>query len=105
MLAAVVLLGLVGAWQLYADVGPLDALVLPAPSEVATALWEDRGLLWSNLLVTAEEVGAGIALSLAAGAACAVAIHFSPTLRRALLPLLVGSQAVPIVIVSPLLVA
>ncbi len=54
--------------------------------------------------MTAEEVAAGIAVSLVAGAALAVAIHFSRTLRRALYPLLVGSQAVPIVIIAPLLV-
>ena len=36
--------------------------------------------------------------------ALAIAIHLSPTLRRALYPLLVASQAVPIVIVAPLLV-
>jgi ABC-type nitrate/sulfonate/bicarbonate transport system permease component len=39
------------------------------------------------------------------GLACAVAIHFSTTLRRALYPLLVGSQTIPIVLVAPLLIA
>jgi ABC-type nitrate/sulfonate/bicarbonate transport system permease component len=47
----------------------------------------------------------GIAVSLAAGVALAVAIHLSRTLRRATYPLLVASQTIPIVIVAPLLVA
>ena len=34
----------------------------------------------------------------------AVAIHFSPTLRRAVYPLLVASQAVPIPVIAPVLV-
>ena len=33
----------------------------------------------------------------------AIAIHFSPTLRRAAYPLLVASQAVPVVILAPVL--
>ena len=102
--ALAVLLALVAGWELYVDLGGVDDLVLAAPSQIATALWEDRGLLWSNFTVTAEEVAAGIAVSLAAGLLLAVAIHFSRTLRRALYPLLVGSQAIPIVIVAPLLV-
>ena len=42
----------------------MDAFILPAPSQIATALWDDRSLLWSNLLVTAQEVGLGILLAL-----------------------------------------
>jgi ABC-type nitrate/sulfonate/bicarbonate transport system permease component len=104
MLAAALLLLLAGAWEAYARVGPVDNFVLPAPSEIGQAMWDDRGLLWENLLVTAQEVVLGLALALVAGAGLAIALHFSRTLRRALYPLLVGTQAVPIVTVAPLLV-
>lgn len=102
--ALVILLALAGAWEAYARLGPVDDFILPAPTQVAEALWDDRGLLWDNLLVTAQEVGLGILLALVLGAALAIVIHLSPTLRRAVYPLLVGSQAVPVVIVAPLLV-
>jgi NitT/TauT family transport system permease protein/putative hydroxymethylpyrimidine transport system permease protein len=95
---------LIGAWELYVDLGGADPLVLPAPHAVARALYEDRSLLWSNFLTTAEEVLLGIALASAASLALAVVIHFSVTLRRALYPLLVASQAVPIPIISTVLV-
>lgn len=104
MIALVLGAALLGAWQLYAGVGGVDPLILPAPSAIATALWDDRALLWSNLVVTAGEVALGIAAALAIGVACAVALHFSRSLRRATYPLLVASQAVPVVIVAPLLV-
>lgn len=104
MIAALLALGLVGLWQLYAGVGGVDDLILPAPSEIATALWTDRGLLWDNFVVTAGEVALGIAAALALGFACAVAMHFSRSVRRATYPLLVASQAIPVVIVAPLLV-
>jgi NitT/TauT family transport system permease protein/putative hydroxymethylpyrimidine transport system permease protein len=102
--AALILLVLLTIWEAYARLGPVDDFLLPAPTQVAQALWDDRALLWDNLLVTAQEVGLGILVALLLGAALAIVIHLSPTLRRALYPLLVGSQAVPIVIVAPLLV-
>jgi ABC-type nitrate/sulfonate/bicarbonate transport system permease component len=54
-------------------------------------------------LVTAEEVLLGIVVATVTGFLLAVAIHFSPTLRRAAYPLLVASQAVPVVIFAPVL--
>jgi ABC-type nitrate/sulfonate/bicarbonate transport system permease component len=103
--AALLLLALLGGWELYADLGGIDQFLLPAPSDVAASLWTDRGLLWDNFTVTAGEVLLGIAVALAAGVLLAVAIHLSRTLRRATYPLLVASQTIPIVIVAPLLVA
>jgi putative hydroxymethylpyrimidine transport system permease protein len=103
--AALLVLALLGGWELYADLGGIDQFLLPAPSDVAASLWTDRGLLWDNFTVTAGEVLLGIAVSVAAGVILAVAIHLSRTLRRATYPLLVASQTIPIVIVAPLLVA
>jgi putative hydroxymethylpyrimidine transport system permease protein len=104
VIALLVVAALLGAWQLYAGLGSVDDLILPSPTQIATAMWDDRGLLWSNLLVTGGEVALGIVASLVVGFAVAVALHFSRSLRRATYPLLVASQAVPIVIVAPLLV-
>ena len=101
---ALLVIALIGAWQLYAQTGAVDDFILPAPSEIAAAGWQDRALLWDNLLVTAQEVGLGIVSALVLGFALAVALHFSGVLRRGVYPVLVASQAVPIVIVAPLLV-
>ena len=105
MIAAVLVLALLGVWEGYARLSGIDEFVLPAPSDVALALYEDRALLWSNFTVTATEVALGIVVALVLGLACAVAIHFSGALRRALYPLLIGSQTIPVVLVAPLLVA
>jgi putative hydroxymethylpyrimidine transport system permease protein len=104
MTAVLLVAVLLGGWELYADVGGVDDFILPAPSQIATALWDDRSLLWSNLLVTGQEVGLGILVALVLGFVLAVALHFSGALRRGVYPLLVASQAVPIVIIAPLLV-
>src|SRR3954464_3177367 len=105
MLAVVIIVVLIGAWELYARLGGIDAFILPAPTQVAQALWVDRGLLWDNLLVTGQEVVLGLALALAAGAMLAITLHAFRPLRRAIYPLLVGTQAIPIVTIAPLLAA
>ena len=103
--AVLLLAALIGIWELYVDLhGSSFSLVLPAPHQVAASLYTDRGLLWSNFLVTAKEVLLGMLLATIAGFLLAVAIHFSPTIRRAVYPLLVASQAVPVVILAPVLV-
>ena len=102
--ALLLLAAFLGAWELYVDLGGVDPLVLPPPHAVASALYNDRSLLWSNLKVTAGEILAGIALAVSIAFSLSVAIHFSPTVRRALLPLLIASQTLPIVIIAPLLI-
>ncbi len=96
---------LLGAWELYVRLGPIDPLILPAPSAIATSLVADRALLASNLVVTAGEVIPGIVLAAVLAIGLATAIHFSRLLRQAVYPLLVASQAIPLVLVTPLLVA
>jgi putative hydroxymethylpyrimidine transport system permease protein len=100
LLAFAVLLGI---WELYVDLGGVDSLILPAPHAVVSSLYTDRSLLWSNFLVTAEEVLLGMVVAAAAGFTFAVAIHFFATLRQALYPLVVASQAVPIAVLAPVL--
>jgi ABC-type nitrate/sulfonate/bicarbonate transport system permease component len=104
-LAPVALLALlIGAWELLAKLGHVENYLLPAPSEVGSALWNDRDLLAPDAWVTAREVLLGFALALAVGVAIAIVLHLSPVLRRAVYPLVVASQAVPVIVIAPILV-
>jgi ABC-type nitrate/sulfonate/bicarbonate transport system permease component len=102
--AVVLLLVLIGAWELFVDLGGADPIILPAPHAVASSLWHDRSLLWSNFLVTAREVLLGIVFAATAGLGFAIGLHFSDTLRRAVYPLLIASQAVPVALFATVLV-
>ena len=105
-----IVVALIGAWELAARLDAianalnLEPFLVPAPSDIAQALWQDRALLADNAWVTLQEVLAGFALSVAAGVAFAIVLHLSPACRRAFYPLLVASQTVPIVVVAPILV-
>ena len=106
----VLLLALVGIWEAaaqsgaLADVLNLDSFLVPAPSEVATAFWDNRSLIIDNAWVTLQEVLLGFAIALVAGLLIAVALHLSPLMRRGFYPLVVASQAIPIIVVAPILV-
>ncbi len=95
---------LLGGWELYVDVGGADPLILPPPHAIAQSLFEDRGLLWSNFLVTAEEVVLGILVAAVAAVVLASVMHFFFTLRRAAWPVLIASQTIPIPMLAPVLI-
>jgi NitT/TauT family transport system permease protein/putative hydroxymethylpyrimidine transport system permease protein len=99
----IVLVGL-GAWEAIVRAGMVDELILPAPTQVLDSLWTDRSLLAPDLATTTWEVLLGLAAALAAGAVLGIAMHVSPRARRALRPLVIGSQAVPIPVIAPLIV-
>jgi NitT/TauT family transport system permease protein/putative hydroxymethylpyrimidine transport system permease protein len=105
-----VILILLGAWELAArwdlisNALNIEDFLVPAPSDIATSLWDDRALLLSNAWVTLKEVLFGFGIAAVAGIAFAVLIHLSETARRAVYPLLIGSQTIPIVILAPILV-
>ncbi len=110
LLPTLLLAGLIGIWQVaassgfLADVLGLEDFLVPSPAEIADSLWDNRALLTENAWVTLREVLLGLGCALVAGLGFAVLLHLSETLRRATYPLLVASQAVPIVVVAPILI-
>ena len=92
------------AWQLYASRPGADQQILPTPVAVWSALVAQREPLWGHTLVTLYETAVGFTAALVAGVVFAAVIDFSPWLRRAIYPLLVVSQTIPIITLAPLLV-
>lgn len=95
---------LLAVWQWFASRPGADPQVLPTPVAVWHALVAQRTLLWKNSLITLHETVVGFAAAFAAGAFFAVVIDYSPWLRRAIYPLLVSSQTIPIITIAPLVV-
>jgi putative hydroxymethylpyrimidine transport system permease protein len=105
VLLALLLLLLFGlAWQGVASLESVDDLTLASPVETWGALRDDWSLLIDNAGVTLVEVLLGLAISLTAGVGFAVAMHLVRPLRDAAYPLLVGSQAIPVVVLAPIFV-
>ncbi|HXS47744.1 MAG TPA: ABC transporter permease [Solirubrobacterales bacterium] len=107
---ALVLAALIGLWQVAASSGllasvlGLEDFLVPSPAEIASSLWENRSLLAENAWVTLQEIVLGFLCGLAAGLGFALLLRLSGLLRRATYPLMVASQAVPILVIAPVLV-
>jgi putative hydroxymethylpyrimidine transport system permease protein len=95
---------LVVAWEVIVRVGHVPEYLLPAPSQILADLKTDWVILWPAMWVTLREVLIGFVIATAAGVGLAVLLHLYGPLRRALYPLLIGSQTIPIVVLAPILV-
>jgi putative hydroxymethylpyrimidine transport system permease protein len=103
--AAVLFFLSIVAWQVIVMLASLPEYLLPVPTEVAASLYND----WSNVLgpatlTTLREVLAGFAIAAAAGIGIAVVLHILSPLRRAVYPLLIASQTIPVIVLAPILV-
>ncbi|MGE5597842.1 MAG: ABC transporter permease [Bacteroidota bacterium] len=90
-------------WQVLAGFYP--PFILPSPSAVLARvpdLWREGYA--AHLWVTLGEAGGGFALALLAALPLGTALARWPWLEKLLAPYVVGSQAIPIVALAPLLV-
>jgi len=94
------------AWEFLPRVFGVSRLLIPPPSQVLAALWAifDRGLLVENFAITLVEALSGFAIGSLAAVFFAFLITRSPIVERALMPYLVGFQALPKVALAPLIV-
>jgi NitT/TauT family transport system ATP-binding protein len=96
-----ILSGLLIGWTLLAAKVPLG---LPTPLEVGHALIDKAPLLVAGTLETLRIASLGLLVSLAVGLPLGYAFAKSKTLERLLSPFVVALQAVPTVVIAPLLV-
>lgn len=110
LLPGALLVALIGIWQIaagtgaLADVLGLEPFLVPSPAEVASALWESRSLLAEDAWVTLQEIVLGFLIGLAVGLGFGFLLRPFETLRLSFYPLIVGSQAIPIIVFAPILV-
>jgi ABC-type nitrate/sulfonate/bicarbonate transport system permease component len=99
---------LVGAillvWEAWCRIAGVSSVVLPAPSRIIEALWVAREDAIRHTLPTLGETVVGLAVSIGFAVAAAVAMDRFEIVRRAVEPVLVASQTIPVVAIAPLLV-
>ncbi|WP_312796341.1 ABC transporter permease [Tianweitania sp.] len=100
--AALAIAALLLAWQLYADLSGISATTLPSPTRVAQQAWIQKRALFDNALPTIRATVLGFACSLTTAFILSILMDFSQPLRRALFPVFIISQTLPLVAIAPL---
>src|SRR5205814_4387302 len=84
--------------------GWIAAWLVPAPSQVVTAMISERSDLWRAIWSTTVASLTGYALSALGGVIIAIALSSATWVQRAFYPYAVFFQTVPIIAIAPLLV-
>jgi len=106
VLACLLLLMLLAAWELAVRARGIPPLLIPAPSVV----WESlvahlrSGFLLRHLGVTLSEILLGFSLGGVLGMGLGIGVALSPLLRDVLHPYLIASQAMPKLALAPIFV-
>jgi putative hydroxymethylpyrimidine transport system permease protein len=97
-------LAVIGIWQLAVWLGNVPEYLLPSPSAIVADLKTDWVVLNPALWVTLREVLIGFVIATIAGIGLAVLLHLFGPLRRAMYPILIASQTIPVIVLAPILV-
>lgn len=91
-------------WQVYVRSGQIDPHLLPAPVDILQALINNWDTISLHTMQTLLETVLGMAISTVLGLSLAIMLSLSGWIRRALYPLLIISQTIPMIALAPLLV-
>jgi ABC-type nitrate/sulfonate/bicarbonate transport system permease component len=97
------LAAMLGIWEVAVRVNDTPKWMLPPPSAIVESFRTDWRMLAEHTWVTLIEVLLGFGLALVTGIAVGVAIDSSIVLRRAIYPLIIASQTIPMVALAPLM--
>lgn len=100
----VTVLLVLSAWELFVRWQDIRPAVLPTPTDVLDAMWDDRANLWCATWITLQTVFLGFGSALVLAVVIGVLVDSFGWVRRSIYPVIVVSQTLPIVAIAPLVV-
>lgn len=106
VLRLLLLVALVGAWQLVADEQWVNPLFISRPSDIALAFWDGlaKSTLLSPLWTSLLETVAGFVIAAAAGVLAGLVLSVVPVLQDTVWPFVVAANSLPRLALVPLFV-
>lgn len=103
-LPALAIVALLVLWEALVRLLRIPSYVLPAPTQVLAALWQDRLALLQHSAITVAEALTGMGISLVCALALGILMDLSEKVKAVLYPILVVTQTVPMIVLSPILI-
>ncbi len=100
--AVVVLVAAIVVWQGAIELFNVQQFLLPKPTDIATAFWNNLGTLWRGGWTTFQEALGGFVGGSVAGILFALLVARFRLVGAALLPLAIAANAVPIIAFAPI---
>lgn len=91
-------------WQAAATWGGMAVTVLPSPLRVVSVGWQEREAIGEAAAATLQITLSGLVLAVVVAVFTASVLSFVVPLRLTILPILIGAQSVPIIVLAPLFV-
>jgi putative hydroxymethylpyrimidine transport system permease protein len=92
------------AWEFLVPYFKVPNYILPKFSKVLNVLWSQKGLLFDHAIITLLEAVIGLIMSVVIGVLCSFSIYKWKTVKRTLYPIIVFSQTIPIIALSPIMI-
>jgi len=90
-------------WQVIVQTGIVNGLILPAPSSVFLAFISNVDTITGHSIQTLLESVIGLTISIVIGFLTAIILDTSSWIRKAIYPILVTTQTIPMIAIAPLL--
>jgi len=92
----------VGIWEGLVRALHVQQFLLPKPSTIVSVFWTQRHVLWPAGWYTFKEALGGFAIGSGAGIVAATIVGRFRTLGKALMPVFIAANAVPIIAFAPI---
>ena len=94
-------IGGLALWEIVVRAFNIKGFILPAPSAIAAAFFDQADTLWPAGLATFASALAGLALGTAGGVAAAMAAARFSFVRDGAMPLAIAANSTPIIVLAP----
>lgn len=99
---AVVIVALLVIWEAWVRLGGVSERVLAAPSAIVAAIINTWPSLMRATAITLYEGLVGFLIAIVLGIVLGIGLYVSKTFNRAVYPLLVAAQTIPLITIAPL---
>lgn len=104
ILPVIFIIFLIGVWQGAVTLGNIQSFILPSPVNVVKALMADFNIMKEHILTTFIEGVTGLLISILLALILAVIMDLQPKIKKAVYPVLVISQTIPVIALAPLFI-